>query len=298
YEFRNKGVDVFIKALYKLNEKLQQENSNKTIVAFFFIPANVKSIKPEVVENKDFYEDIKESVDNNIQNIRNEMLIHLVGDKELKKETVFSRDFLAEVKRKVLRFNKEGKKIPLCTHDLYDEQNDPIINLFYQTGLDNLADDRVKVVFYPTYLTGADGLLDLSYYEAIIGGHLGVFPSIYEPWGYTPLEAGALGVASVTTDLAGFGQFINKSRPKDICDADHCDPRREQGIFVARRKGKSDDDTVEELYNILHYYSTLNKSQRIDNKIEARRLAALADWKILIQNYVKAHNLALKKRGL
>ena len=297
YEFRNKGVDVFIKALYKLNEKLKEIKSEKTIVAFFFIPANIKSIRAELVENKDFYEDIRESVDENAKDIRNSILINLVEREELKKEKIFSESFLEEVKRKVLRFGKAGQKAPLCTHELFDESQDPILGLFYKTGLDNMPDDKVKVIFYPTYLTGADGLIDLSYYEAIIGGHLGVFPSIYEPWGYTPLEAGALGVASITTDLSGFGQFVSKTRPKEVCNADHCNPQKEQGIFVARRSGKTEEESVEEIYNILHYYSTLNKTQRIDNKIEARRLASLADWKILISNYVRAHNLALSKKG-
>ena len=179
-----------------------------------------------------------------------------------------------------------------------NENSDAISNLLMQVGLDNLPDDKVKVVFYPTYLTGADGLLDLSYYEAIIGGHLGVFPSIYEPWGYTPLEAGALGVASITTDLSGFGQFVNNTRPPEICSLEHCDPKKEKGIFVARAREKSEDDVASELFNIFHYYSQLNKTQRIDNKIEARRLASLADWKMLISNYIEAHNLALEKRGI
>jgi len=297
YEFKNKGIDTFIMALAKLNEKLKEIKSDKTIVAFFFVPTAVKSIKFELVENKEFYEDIKESVDENITEIRNKILVDLVSQTKLTKETIFSEDFLDEVKRKVLRFSKQG--LPgLCTHDLVNESSDAILSLLYKVGLDNHPDDKVKVVFYPTYLTGADGLLDLNYYESIVGGHLGVFPSIYEPWGYTPLEAGALGVASITTDLSGFGQFVNSTRPPEICTLEHCDPKREKGIFVARAKEKSESEIVDELFNIFLYYSQLNKTQRIDNKIEARRLASLADWKILISNYIKAHNLALEKRGV
>jgi len=296
YEFKNKGIDTFIKALARLNDHLKEEKSDKTIVAFFFVPTQVKSIKFDLVENKEYYEDIRESVDNSIQEIRNRVVVDLSSQKNLSKENVFGADFLSEVKKKVLRFARGGRP-SICTHDLVDENNDAISNLLKQTGLDNLPDDKVKVVFYPTYLTGADGLLDLNYYEAIIGGHLGVFPSIYEPWGYTPLEAGALGVASITTDLSGFGQFVNNTRPPEICTLEHCDPRREKGIFVARAMGKKEDEIVDELFNIFLYYSSLNKSQRIDNKIEARRLASLADWKMLVNNYIQAHNLALEKRG-
>ena len=286
---------MFLKALAKLNNKLKEENSKRTFVAFFFIPAGVKNIKPELVENREYYNDVKESVDEYKEKIRNYILINLLSQKRLAKETIFPEDFLSETKRKVLRFAKGGKPF-MCTHDLFDEGRDPILNLFRATGLDNLEDDRVKVVFYPTYMSGADGLLDLSYYDAIIGGHMGVFPSIYEPWGYTPLEAGALGVASVTTDLAGFGRFINQQRPKDVCNETSCDIAKEQGIFVCRRQNKTDEESVDELFNVLYFYSKLSKEERIDNKIEARRLAGLADWKHLFSNYIQAHNAAVDKK--
>ncbi len=296
YEFKNKGIDTFIKALARLNDKLKETGANKTIVAFFFVPTQIKSIKFDLVENKQYYEDVKESVDNNMQDIRNRIVVDLTSQKMLSRENVFPADFLSEVKKKVLKFARGG--LPgICTHDLVNENGDAIKNLLVQTGLDNLPDDKVKVVFYPTYLTGADGLLDLNYYEAINGGHLGIFPSIYEPWGYTPLEAGALGVASITTDLSGFGQFINETRPPEICNLDHCDPKKEKGIFVARAKGKTEEDIINELFNIMFYYANIDRTQRIDNKIEARRLASLADWKVLINNYVQAHNLALEKKG-
>lgn len=296
YEFKNKGIDVFIKALSKLNEKLKEINSDKTIVAFFFIPTSVQSIRFELVANKEYYEDVKESVDRYAQDMRNKVVLNLLSQQQLSKENLFEKEFLSEVKKKVLRFSKKG--LPnICTHNLVNQNSDAIYNALKNSGLDNSQDDKVKVVFYPTYLTGADGLLDLNYYEAILGGHLGVFPSIYEPWGYTPLEAGALGVSSITTDFAGFGQFINKTRPKEICNAEHCDPEKEKGIYIAKAQNKSEEDFVEELFNILLHYSNLDTGQRIDNKIEARRLASLADWKVLINNYIKAHNLALQKRG-
>ncbi len=294
YEYQNKGIDVFIQALTKLNETMKNEKSEKTIVAFFFIPAGVKSIKTELVENRQLYEDVKETVDMNAQRIRNSVLLSLVSRKQLVKENIFSQEFMSDSKKKVMRFLRGGKPI-ISTHDLFNEQNDSIFQGLMTNGLDNLEDDRVKVVFYPAYLSGADGLLDLNYYETISGCHLGVFPSAYEPWGYTPLEAGALGVASITTDLAGFGQYINKQRPKEICQADHCDVLKESGIYVIRRNKKSTQEIVDELYNVLYHYQTLEKPERIENKIEARRLAMLADWKLLFNNYIRAYNEAVKK---
>lgn len=138
-------------------------------------------------------------------------------------------------------------------------------------------------MFYPTYLTGADNLLDLSYDEAIIGSHLGVFPSYYEPWGYTPMETGALGVASVTTDFSGFGRCISKNLKKN------------PGIFVINMFNRTKEEGVENLFKMLYDFTNLDKESRIKNKIEARKIAFDMGWDRLIENYIKAHSLALKK---
>jgi glycogen(starch) synthase len=203
----------------------------------------------------------------------------------LTKENLFTESFLTETKKKLLKFHKPGKNPSIATHDLSDEQGDQILRALSENGLHNKIEDRVKVVYYPTYLTGADGLLDLAYYETITGAHLGVFPSYYEPWGYTPLEAAALGVASVTTDLSGFGKFI----------CGECAQIENPGVYVLERLNKSYDDIVQGLYNILYHYASLTKDGRIENKIEAHRVAELADWKKLIKNYFEAHSLAATK---
>ena len=173
----------------------------------------------------------------------------------------------------------------MSTHDVADP-NDTVMRHLYDSGLDNMEDDKVKVIFYPIYLTGADGLLDLTYYESITGAHLGVFPSLYEPWGYTPLETAALGVAAVTTDLAGFGQFIQKRVSKKI-----------PGIYVLKRLGRTDDEISNDLSEFMYWFASLSKPERVRNKIEAKKLSELADWGILIENYINAHNLAVQKRG-
>jgi glycogen(starch) synthase len=149
----------------------------------------------------------------------------------------------------------------------------------------NTEQDRVKVIFYPMYLTGADQLTDLNYYEAIMASHLGVFPSYYEPWGYTPLETGALGIASITTDLAGFGRYIQK----------HSTNKKNPGIYVLERLNKSEGEVETSLFEILKEFSALTKQDRIENKLRAKRLADLADWNLLVENYIKAHNLAVER---
>ncbi len=283
YEFHDKGIDIYIKALAKLNEKLKQSKSGKTIIAFIWVPANFRSIRHELLENKTLYQDIKDAFEEVTDDVEKNIIYSFVSNKKIAKETLFEDDFLTEMKVKVARFVRKGKP-PLLTHDLYDE-NDIILKSIIAAGLKNDERDPVKIIYYPIYLSGADGLLNLSYYEAMQGSHLGIFPSYYEPWGYTPLEAGALGVSSVTTDLAGFGRYF----------CAECAQGKTPGIFVLKRLNKSDDDVVEQLADVMFIFANLPKEDRIANKLQARKIASMADWKIFVNNYIEAHNLAVER---
>ena len=151
---------------------------------------------------------MKEFVTENSPIIQNKILTTIMKcdvkcfdeeEKELHEDGLFGKDFLLEAKRFRLNFMKRGNPL-LVTHNIPNEEHDAIMRGFLENGLDNKEDDRVKIINYPVYLTGVDGLIDLPYYDAIMGCHLGLFPSYYEPWGYTPLESAALGVPSLTTD--------------------------------------------------------------------------------------------------
>ncbi|MGC9310342.1 MAG: glycosyltransferase [Candidatus Aenigmatarchaeota archaeon] len=285
YEFHGKGIDIFIKALAKVNEQLKTEGSKKTIVAFFWVPGNVKGIRQEILENKTYFEDVQDNVHDIMEDIENKLIALMVSRQEISEKTLLGEDFIYANKKRVLRLIRKGTP-SMTTHDLYDEGTNEILNAFRECGLINREEDRVKVIFYPIYLTGADGLLDLSYYECIQGSHLGVFPSYYEPWGYTPLEAAALGVPAVTTDLAGFGRYIlAKAKASE-----------NPGVYVLERFGKKPEEETESLAQILYRYSQLSKNDRTKNKIEAKRRALMADWNILVRNYIYAHNLAVRKR--
>ena len=283
YEFHDKGIDIYIKALGKLNDKLKQLKSKKTIVAFIWVPANIRNIRPELLENKTLYQDIKDALEETIDDVEKNIIYSFVSDKKIQKESLFDDDFLTEMKIKVAKFVKKGKP-PLSTHDLYDE-NDIILKTIASSGLGNGEQDPVKIIYYPIYLSGADGLLNLNYYESMQGSHLGIFPSYYEPWGYTPLEAGALGVSSVTTDLAGFGRYF----------CTECVQSDTPGIFVLKRLRKTDDDVISQLIDVMFNFANSPKEDRIANKLQARKVASMADWKIFVNNYIEAHNLAVDK---
>ncbi len=288
YEFRAKGIDVFIKALGELNRKLIGENSERTVAAFFWVPGSIRGIKRELDESRVVFKDIKEPINDEHDALMGKLLTAIIGGRQsFDGNYLLGESLMSETKRKLLRFKRSGVP-PLSTHDLSNEGSDEILNAFRAEGLLNRKEDRVKAIFYSIYLTGADDLLDLSYYEAMQGSHLGVFPSFYEPWGYTPVEAAALGVSSITTDLSGFGRYICK----DVSG------KKLPGIFVTKRLGKSDDYVVKELTGVLYGFASLDAQDRIKNKIEAKRIASITDWKYMIKNYFKAYSFALEKAGL
>lgn len=251
YEYRDKGLDVFVKALGKINSK-----GNEEMIVFFWIPAGTYSIAPELVTKRTAFHELKERVmlekgDDSLATIK----------KVLENPSETLTPF-------VKRFKKDGCPPP-NTH-LLSTKEDPLLRDLYEAGLHNRKEDKVKVVFYPLYLQGNDGLLDLEYYTAIQGTDLGVFPSYYEPWGYTPLEAAAFFIPSITTNLAGFGRYVQG---------------KGEGALVLQRKGKSDDSVSEELS--LAIKDMIHKGDDLRRK--AREIAKLADWENLFSEYEKAY---------
>ncbi len=278
-ELRAKGIDVFINSLGKLNKKMQGENSNRTIVAFLFIPADVRGINPALLENVEYFRDLQDSMEGTFPEIEERILYNILRGKKLTKKNLISEDYLLDIEKKLHRMKRSGENPSLSTHHL-NSLHDEIINHLKGADLLNREEDRVKVIYYPVYLTGHDGLSNLSYEEALEACHMGVFPSFYEPWGYTPLEAAALGVSSVTTDLAGFGRFCKGLKVK----------KERPGIYVLEREKHSDEDVTEDLHSFLYEFMKTSRRERVENKIEARKVAAKADWRIFVHSYIEAHN--------
>jgi glycogen synthase len=285
YEYHVKGLDILIKSLSAVNDRLKRIKSNKTIVTFFFIPLGQDGIKKEILENVDFYKDIRDTFRDNRDTIFSRAIRTIISSKELTKETAFTKEIIDELEGGLHRFKKPGQNPPLCTHDIYNENDNTIINAFKENNLLNRAEDRVKVILYPIYLNGADGLLNTDYNETIIGTHLGIFPSYYEPWGYTPLETAAQAVPSITTDLGGFGRFIRSNFDKS----------KNKGIFILERLNVAEAEEVQQLTEMILHYTLLPKDERVENKINSKKLAERCDWSILIENYIEAHNLALTR---
>ena len=285
YEFHTKGFDTLIYSLGWLNKLLKKENYPKNIFVFFFIfDRGIRKYNYEVLENLSGYEHIENFADENLPELEKRAVELLVHGDELSKDGLFDRDFMKESKKLMNKFRRGGhRRPPLCA--LRMGRNDVIYNTLKNEGLMNREEDRIKVIVYPTRITVGDGLLSMDYYDVIAGMHLGVFPSYYEPWGYTPLEAGAYSIMSITTDLAGFGKFVQENT----------DQRKKPGILVLHREGRVAKDEVKDLKDMLHWFAKLDRQKRINKKYEAKKISELADWKDFSRYYVDAHNLAVTK---
>jgi glycogen(starch) synthase len=284
-EYHNKGYDILVKALGLLNQRLREQGTapvaNHSVSVFFWIPMEHQGVNINVLENKNYYMHIKDYVNINGPEILTRLTYDLISRKAHPEQGLLNDAFISNLKKDMIAFERQGNP-PLSTH-VMDESKNALLSALKDNGLLNRPTDPVKVIVEPVYIDGSDGFIDLTYYDAIIGCHLGLFPSYYEPWGYTPMESMALGVPALTTDLSGFGMFIkNHSLETD-------------GVYVLERFNKPEDALVKEFANMLYTFMQYTQEHRIDCKLNAKALASKADWKLFIEHYITAHNMALKK---
>jgi len=289
YEYKNKGYDTMIEALAKLNNRLKNDGSKNDVFAFIFVPSDVSGENLDVLKNISMFHTIEEYVTEILPSVKEKIMHSLISgsfDRAMKECAVIDSGEAADMKKLSIAFrSKSGQCPPLSAFQLkYREEDDAVLKNLRASGLLNRKEDRVKVIFYPTYISKADRLLALDYFTLMIGCSIGVFPSYYESWGYTPLETAASGTISITTDAAGYGQFI-KEKTKGL----------ESGIFVLSRLHKSVSECAEELNQLLYTLVNMSKEDIIFQKNRAKELSVLADWKNLSRNYFKAHEMAKSK---
>ncbi len=281
YEFKNKGMDYIIRALGKLNKQLQDEGSKKTIVMFFFLATTAGGPRQELLENTKNVDELFSNVKEQSQGFFRHVVESLLT-KETKDLGLCSEEALDQLRRQAKTIKRNG--LPqLTTHEV-DETRDQVVQACLAEGLNNEVNDRVKIIIVPSFLDGRDGLINMNYNDAVNACHLGIFPSHYEPWGYTPLESISLGVPAVTSSYAGFGQHI---QPKLV--------GAHPGVFVLNLD-QEDEKITQDLYSYLEKYLFLSKQNRVATKMNAHALSTYADWRQLVQNYLEAHQEALKKK--
>ncbi len=232
YEYRNKGIDVFIEALGQMKN---EDYNGREIHAFIMIPGG-----------------------------------HNGPDKALKAK---------------LEENRNERYVTQVSHDLMNPEWDRITRRFSELGLNNSEASRIKVYFVPSYLNGDDGIFNVKYYDLLIGLDLALFPSYYEPWGYTPLEALAFRIPTYTTTLAGFGLWVK----------DFYGEKAHPGITVADRNDSNYWDVVSSVNARIREIASLDEAGMKLYMENAREVASIALWDNMIEYYNQAYTLALSK---
>ena len=240
YEFRNKGVDVYIEAMNRL---LRDKNLDKNVVAFVKVPGWVGEPRKDL------------------------------------------QDRLASGKK----FDTP-LEVPSVTHWLHDMSHDNVLSMLKHLDMQNRKEDRVKLIFIPCYLTGNDGILNLSYYDVILGNDLCIYPSYYEPWGYTPLESVAFKVPCVTTDLAGFGLWANSEigHYGEIGD----------GVKVIHRTDYNFSEVADTIKDTVIRFASFSDSEVKKARAAAEKISKKALWEKFIEYYYDAYDIALRKAAV
>ena len=237
YEFRNKGVDVYIEAMNRL---LRDRDLKTDVVAFIEVPGWVGEPRKDLVER-------------------------LKSDKQY----------------------DTPLEVPQITHWLHEMSHDNVLSMLKYYDMHNRKEDRVKVIFLPCYLDGNDGVLNMTYYDIVLGNDICIYPSYYEPWGYTPLEAIAFKVPCITTDLAGFGLWANsvKGGYSEI----------EDGVKVIHRTDYSYSEVADAIKDTVAQFSSMSKKERDEIRKRAEALSKKALWSEFIAYYERAYDIALSK---
>jgi len=233
YEFKNKGIDVFIESLGKLNKS---NKLGRQIITYLFVPSAHHGQSKELMQNI----------------INDNCNIQLT--------------------------NK------YTTHYLIDPEYDAILQAIKTAELNNSADDKVKIIFVPSYLNGNDGIFNLPYYNLLMALDLTVFPSYYQPWGYNVLESLAFRVPTITTSITGIVNRIIAEHPENL-----------QAIEIIERNDNNNNEVVDFITEKIISFSKHDKTEIENLKKNADELSSIALWENFITYYLQAYKIALEK---
>jgi len=286
FEFHNKGFDLTLDALVELNKMMKKAKLDTTVVMFFVTKKPSWSINPEVLQSRGVMEEIRK----NCASIRDQVGQRLFlaaanskGDHKIPDLNTLVDDYWRLRYRRTIQTWKSPNWPIIVTHNLHDPDNDEIIRTLREKALLNSPKDKVKVVYHPDFITSTNPLFGIDYGDFVRGCHLGVFPSYYEPWGYTPLESIASGVPTITSDLSGFGDYIKQNMKIGF----------DQGVNVLHRDGRKFAAAVHDLAKVLFSFVKETRRYRIVQRNKAEDVAESFDWHKLIDEYQKAYSIAL-----
>jgi glycogen(starch) synthase len=277
YEVHNKGYDLYLAALGRLNRELKDTKSDQTVVSFLLVPGNASRIRPGVTGQLLVYRRIQQYLQAHSREQQHVLYqdaleghLEHSGPSLSPEEQGHFQELISRLVRPTQPF--------LSPFELNDEAHDSFTNLALQHELQNREEDRVKIVLLPVYFDGFDGLFNLPLYTLVSGCDLGVFPSFYEPWGYTPMESLAMGVPAITSTLAGFGRAIQDSYKT-----------QPSGVFlVDRRNAEADAEDI--LLGHLHTSLRENAHHWVDRRLSAYQTVRSFTWKHLYSIYKRAYS--------
>uniref|UniRef100_K1QSC1 Glycogen [starch] synthase n=1 Tax=Magallana gigas TaxID=29159 RepID=K1QSC1_MAGGI len=335
YEFSNKGADMFIESLARLNFYLKQANSEATVVAFLIFPTKTNNFNVESLRGQAISKQLKETVHHVQTQIGKRIFEQCLRGKIPTGDEILEQEDIVKLKRCIYSAQRNSLP-PICTHNVNEDANDQILNALRRCQLFNRKEDRVKVVFHPEFLNSTNPLFGLDYEDFVRGCHLGVFASYYEPWGYTPAECTVMGIPSISTNLSGFGCFMQEhiNDPKSyglyIVDRrykspdesihqltqctvmgipsittnlsgfgcfmeNHVTDTQSYGIYVVDRRESSPDESIHKLTKYMYDFTCLSRRQRIIQRNRTERLSDLLDWRNLGVYYRKARQIAVAR---
>ena len=288
YEYHNKGFDLTLEALARLNWKMQQANTDVTVISFFITKQPFYTFNPEVLHSKAQIEDIHGICEEIKEQVGKRLYTEITsagGVFQFPNLCDMVDDYLRLKLRRNVQTWKTQKLPKVVTHTLINDSKDEILNSLRTSNLVNNRHDKVKIVYHPDFIVSSNPLFKMDYNQFVRGCHLGIFPSMYEPWGYTPLECLASGLPSITSDMSGLGDYVLNNIPD----------RDSKGLYIIERKGRDFYEVAEDLANKLFEFVQLSRRNRISLRYRCEEASLHFDWSNLGKYYDEAYNIVIKR---
>jgi len=284
FEPRNKGFDVCLEAMARANAQLKAANLGVTVVFFIISSRPTRSLLPQALQSRGVLEELHEVCQHIMREVGEKLFPRAAAGERVNIDSLVDQYWSLRYRRTQQAMRTKALP-PIVTHVLEDDATDPVLVHLRHLQLFNRKEDPVKVVYHPEFISPVSPLWGLEYEQFVRGCHLGVFPSAYEPWGYTPLESVALGVPAVTSDLAGFGRYVQE----------HFPTHDRWGLTVVKRRGRTFHEAAADLAKYIVHFCKLDRRDRINLRNQVERRSWDFDWSKLGRWYTEAHELAITR---
>jgi len=281
YEYRNKGFDMTLEALARLNHRMKETALDRTVVMFVITKRPYHSINAEALRSQAVMEELRDTCRAIQEQIGERLFIQTAMGRTPQLDDLIDEYWRLRLRR-LRQAWRTDRLPPVVTHDLQDGHHDPVLQQVHTCQLVNRPEDPVKMIYHPDFITPGNPLMGMEYDQFVRGCHLGVFPSYYEPWGYTPLECIARGVPAITSDLSGFGAFVLQQMPE----------HEEHGIHVTPRRNASFDEGAQRIADWMYDFVKRDRRERIMLRNNTESVSERFDWRNLAGNYDRAHEMA------